>query len=236
MKLLSRISAFLPLAVSLIWLQFLPDRVPIHFDLSGNIDRWGSKWEHLIMPGIVLILGLIFLLLARYELKKGAGNEKALAHAKANQKVLQIAMIATGVLFAAMQGVLLYSASREASENAAKSSVDLSRVTVFGFGVLYIILGNYLPRAKKNSYVGFRCGWSMYNDVTWLKTNRFAGWISILTGVLIVLCAILLPGTWVMISFLILLGFSLVISLVYAAKVYQKEKKEAYADGSNPHG
>ena len=227
MKLLSRISAFLPLAVSLIWLQFLPDQVPIHYDLSGNIDRWGSKWENLIMPGVVLIMGLVFWLVAKFEFKKAVENEKAMAHAKTNAKVLQIAMVATGLLFAVLQGFLLYGAGREVAENATKSSVDLSRVTVIGFGVLYTILGNYLPRAKKNSYVGFRCGWSMYNDVTWLKTNRFAGWISIISGVLIVLCAILLPGAWAMPSFLILLSLSLFISLIYAARVYQKEKKEA---------
>ena len=59
MKLLSKISAFLPLAVTLIWLQFLPDRVPLHYDASGNIDRWGSKWENLLLPGVVLLMGVI---------------------------------------------------------------------------------------------------------------------------------------------------------------------------------
>ena len=224
MKLLSKISAFLPLVVTLIWLQFLPDQVPLHYDASGNIDRWGSKWENLLLPSVVLVMGLIFFLVSKAGLKKAAGDEKALAHAESNVKVIRIVMIATGVMFSVLQAVLLYGAGRDAASGSTQSSVDLSRVIVILLGFLFLILGNYMPKAKRNSTVGFRCGWSMYNDVTWQKCNRFAGLSMIFAGVGVILCGILLSGGWAIGALLLLLTVAVVVSIVYAAKVYQAEK------------
>lgn len=48
---------FLPLAVTAAALTVLPDQVPMHYDLAGEIDRWGSKYENLILPAMVLVIG-----------------------------------------------------------------------------------------------------------------------------------------------------------------------------------
>ena len=47
---------FLPLLVVLISLKFLPDQIPAHYGISGEVDRWGSKYETLIFPGVTLSL------------------------------------------------------------------------------------------------------------------------------------------------------------------------------------
>ena len=76
MKLFARISIILPLAVTLIWLQFLPEQVPLHYDFAGNIDRWGSKWENLLIPGIVLVGGVIAYFSVKAVLRKPVADEK----------------------------------------------------------------------------------------------------------------------------------------------------------------
>ena len=48
---------FLPLAVTAAALTVLPDQVPMHYDLAEEIDRWGSKYENLILPVMVLVIG-----------------------------------------------------------------------------------------------------------------------------------------------------------------------------------
>ena len=55
----------LPLVVSGIALFFLPDRIPGHYGADLTVDRYGSKYEILILPPIILIIGLIFLLAAK---------------------------------------------------------------------------------------------------------------------------------------------------------------------------
>lgn len=224
MKLFSRIATFLPLAVTLIWLPFLPDQVPMHYDLAGNIDGWGSKWENLLLPGVVLLMGIIAYFTIKVGLKKSAADNKQKVHAEANAKVIRIVMIATGIFFTVLQGVLLYKAGRASASDVAADHVDLNRVTTLCMGILFLVLGNYMPKAKLNSMVGFRCGWTMLNDVTWQKSNRFAGCALMLAGLATVACAILLPKGWVIPGMLILLTAAMTVCLVYAAKVYREEK------------
>ena len=44
---------------------FLPDTIPAHYGVSGQVDRWGSKYECFVLPGITLAFGALMLLAAR---------------------------------------------------------------------------------------------------------------------------------------------------------------------------
>ena len=44
----------------------LPDRIPIHFDLSGQVDKYGNKLLELILPVIATGIYLLLSLLTRY--------------------------------------------------------------------------------------------------------------------------------------------------------------------------
>ena len=48
--------SFISLIGTVIVLQFMPDRIPMHYDMAGNIDRWGSKYESLIFPILILAI------------------------------------------------------------------------------------------------------------------------------------------------------------------------------------
>ncbi|WP_246943627.1 DUF1648 domain-containing protein [Bacillus pinisoli] len=41
-----------------VWHQ-LPEQVPAHYNGAGEVDRWGSKWELLILPGIGMFMLLL---------------------------------------------------------------------------------------------------------------------------------------------------------------------------------
>lgn len=50
------IVTIIPLIVTLVVLRFMPDSVPMHYDVMGEIDRWGSKYENLIFPIIIIAM------------------------------------------------------------------------------------------------------------------------------------------------------------------------------------
>ena len=52
----------LSIAVSVIFISMMPDQVPMHYNAAGQVDRMGSKYENLIFPGVMVIIGLSFLL------------------------------------------------------------------------------------------------------------------------------------------------------------------------------
>ena len=58
-----------------VMLFFLPDKVPMHFDLFGKIDRWGSKYELLVIVALTLICLIILYSLAyKSEIKLEKNN------------------------------------------------------------------------------------------------------------------------------------------------------------------
>lgn len=59
-------------------------------------------------------------------------------------------------------------------------------------GILMLILGNFMPRTKSNAAFGLRLPWTLSNEVVWRKSNRFAGCILMLAGILVICLSILL--------------------------------------------
>ena len=44
----------------------IPDKVPMHYDFAGNIDRWGSKLEILILPIITWIMYVFMTIIEKF--------------------------------------------------------------------------------------------------------------------------------------------------------------------------
>ena len=90
MKKIMWIVAMIPVVVTSVVLQFMPDIIPMHHDLEGNTDRWGSKTESFIFPVIILFITLFWhLLIYVFEKKsKNANTEKEQMEAKSSAKVL----------------------------------------------------------------------------------------------------------------------------------------------------
>ena len=94
----------IPVAVTGIVLQFMPDVIPMHHDLAGNTDRWGSKMESFIFPIAILFITLFWhILICVFEKKSVKANpEKEQLEAKSAAKVLSVVGISQAVMFGIM--------------------------------------------------------------------------------------------------------------------------------------
>ena len=204
----------LPLAVTVVSLFFLPEQIPAHYNISGEVDRWGSKFETLVFPAFCIILGLIMLFMARYYEKRGeagAGNANACV----------ITGIACLVLFNAMTVYYLY-ADFKSVEQLDAMPIDIGRL-VFGIlGVVMIIIGGLMPEIKMNSLMGLRTPWSRKNETVWRKSQKFGGLSFIAGGILIIVLCVPLKGAPLMLSGLSILLVLLAVDVYYTYRVAQK--------------
>lgn len=149
-----------------IFLAFLPDRVPMHYNMAGEINRFGSKYENLIFPLFVAVRAAVFVPMVKYRAKKGRPN---------NEKVL---LIATIVVPACLIGTEISSLWKALTFSPAvpqeTNSLEAFKFVAMGLGILMVVLGNLLPKSTRNSVVGLRISWSMKNDVVWQKVNALA--------------------------------------------------------------
>lgn len=223
-----------PFVVTSLILQGLPDKLPMHYDLQGNIDRWGSKTEELIFPIIILLLtGFWHVMIAYYEKKakmipedKAASVNKAQAVAKSNSKLLTIVGICMAVMFGVMHFAILYASCVQANAGLSTMTLDIGKLTCTLAGIFFIIIGNFLPKTKVNSTVGVRTPWSMYNENTWRLSNRLGAWLLIIAGLLTILTTVVANGNISTIMLLVYLIAASVVLIIYSKIVYDRERRE----------
>lgn len=213
------------LIVTAVAVQFMPDLVPMHYDIAGKIDRWGSKYENFIFPVLILIMSLFWHLFIVYFEKKAnrASVDKERAEALSNAKVMRIVGVSMAAMFTVMQGGILYGSYMEANTNADYAYVDIGKLACILSGAILIVLGNFMPKTRKNRIAGVRVSWSLYNDTTWMKSNRFGGAAMIISGLLTVVTAIFTNSGITAALLLVYLLAASAATLIYTHKVYKIE-------------
>ena len=170
----------LSFAVSAILIPMMPETVPVHFNIHGEADRMGSRYEMLIFPGFSVVMGVFMALMAR---SRKSESEK---------KVLLITGVMSSALFMVLGAVFGISALRY--DSAAANMADTYRIIAALIGFTLIVLGNYMPKVGMNSVFGLRTHWSMKNAETWRKSQRFGGISGVICGFILLICSVFLSG------------------------------------------
>lgn len=232
MKKLITALSFVPLIAAAIAVQFMPDKVPLHYDLSGEIDRWGSKYELLLIPAVLLIVMFVFIgIIAHFEnISNNAPDDKTRASAVTNRKAAVGIAFGVLALLAAVLGHTIVKIFATTNAGVSHLEFDDLKFSALLMGILFIVGGNLCSRTKANGAIGLRLSWTEYNDVTWSKSNRFAGKVLCLAGVFSIVSTAFAKGIFAILLMLFFLTASVVISCVYAHKIYTEEKAKTTED------
>lgn len=213
-KKLYSVLMLLPLAAVLIALQFLPDQIPAHYGISGQVDRWGSKYETLIFPAITVVFGAIMLATARYASKQEENGSN-------NESVCLMTGVAGLILFNAMTLFFLFLDFCK-TEDLSSAPVDLYQLLFGILGVGMAAVGNIMPKLRMNSMIGLRTVWSMKNEAVWKKSQRFGGITFLLGGLGIVLTSLLTKGFSCFLWSMGILAVLLVTDILYTRQAAKK--------------
>ena len=179
----------LSLAVSGVALTFLPDTVPVHYNFAGEVDRFGSKFEYLLFPVIMGVVGAIFGL-AAWKCGKKDGKESALT-----EKIMFWSAIFEVLLFSGLGLYFMWKAATYTPGDTGPAvSPDFMRFIGMGVGLLLVLLGNVMPKARKNTLFGLRTKWSMADDEVWRKSQRFGGFSAVALGFLLIVTGIFMDS------------------------------------------
>ena len=182
-----------PLLIAFVAVRFLPDQIPLHYNAAGVIDAWGSKYTEYILAGIFAFSGLVFWFIALVG-DKLADTEAERARAIANARVAVKIGIVVQAMMCALQVVILYGAWRDASMAASVSVLPIWKIVGIGCGILYILIGNEMPKTKPNNLMGVRTVWSCSSPEVWAKSQRAGGISFVVAGVLCIVFSLLLHG------------------------------------------
>lgn len=193
-----------------------PDQVPMHYGISGEPDRFGSKYENLLWPALGIVLAVVFAFLAKAQGKKtGAPNEKLFLIAG-----LGVLVLLTAIGFFSMIKAISYD-----PKSSGSLSDDILRFENIAFGILFVILGNLMPKARRNSAFGVRTKWSMANDAVWQKSQRFGGITAVVGGLCMIVLSPFVPGMWNLAVLLAAVLALAVLSSYMSYRYYQEYMK-----------
>lgn len=192
------------------WMQLPADAsIPVHWNAAGEADRFGGKFEGLIMMPLVA-LGLTILLAIVPSISPKGEN-------------IQRSGTAYSVLWCATLLLLLalYIASLTEILGWFTNALQLTLSTVFG--IFFIVLGNYMGKIRHNYMFGVRTPWTIASEQSWNKTHRITGRIWVIVGILT-----LLTGLFVSValsSYIMLIGIlgSTLFALIYSYIVWKND-------------
>jgi uncharacterized membrane protein len=208
------------LALSIACWNSVPDRIPVHWNLHGEPDRYGSRLEGLlVMPALIALLPALIALLVRI----GPRRE----HMERSSGAIGTIIVAIGALFTGIHVLALHAAT------SPDPTLD-GRWIFVGMGVLFVVLGNMMPKIRSNYFVGIRTPWTLESDRVWTLTHRFGGWSMAIGGLAVLVAAFALPmATAGVVCFSIIMVASL-LPVIYSWRVSLREPMDGPHDLASP--
>lgn len=215
--------AIFQMVLVIVMLFFLPDKVPMHFDLFGQIDRWGSKYELFVIVALTLIcLVLLYSLVYKSEIKL----EKDYLDAdkrKELQRQVNI-LLYSGIGFEVLMTFFIVFSGLKSVQTEETINSKENILQSFGIlsGSILIILGILLFFIKKNSVIGIRTKWSLKNELTWKYSQRYSAVVFLIAGLGNILISIFYHGEYLLILIVVISIIANMYCIYLTKKMYLK--------------
>ena len=191
----------LPILAGLILWNQLPEQMPTHWNAAGEVDGWSGKAFAVFgLPLIMVAAQWLCMLGTAADPKKSNHSEKVL------HLVLWISPVLSVVLHAVTYATALGHA------------VPMEVVMPILIGLIFTIIGNYMPKCKQNYTIGIKIPWTLDNEENWNRTHRFAGWLWTFCGIAI-MCTGFFGGFWVFLPVTLLMVLA---PIIYSYVLHKK--------------
>ena len=173
----------LPFCVAAALWNKLPDPMPNHWGINGQVDGYASKpVAALLLPCINLAFTALMMVLPRIDPKFARYDEETKASLRRTFAAMRLAVTLYLSLLALVVLVMpLYPAIR------------MPTVIGSGAGLLLMVLGNLMTKLRPNWFYGIRTRWTLESRDVWIKTHRLGGRLMMAGGVCILIFGLLLP-------------------------------------------
>lgn len=186
----------------------LPEAIPSHWNAAGEIDDTMNKANYSLLILLPIGIYLMMKVLPLIDPKRKAYQ----IHAKAYQVILLATYIMMSLF--AWLGVL----------TAMGMRFDVSRIALFSIGILFIVMGNFMPQIRQNYFFGIKTPWTLASEVVWKKTHRVGGYTFTIAGILAICLGFLWRSDFVFMVIGIM-GLAGLFPVIYAYWLYRKLEK-----------
>lgn len=205
---ISSVVILLPILFGVIFWNQLPEHMTSHFGGDGVADGTAPKAFVVFgMPLMLLAIHWLCLGLTCLDKKSQQYHNKLVMITYSIMPVLSI--VVNGIIYSLALGMEL----------------NLFMLLPAFLGVMFIVIGNYMPKTTRNRSMGIKLRWTMGNDENWQKTHRLGGRLQVVSGILMLISAPF--SIEASIGMLVVaLVLAVVVPTVYSYMLYRKHKAE----------
>jgi uncharacterized membrane protein len=195
--------------------DYLPDQVPVHWDIKGEADQYTARDRVLpyllISPGVMAVITLLALVLPWLSPKPYDVN-------RFSRTYYYVFTLVT-VLFAYIQVTILLA-------TAGQGAIAV-KMMIGGIFLFFAALGNVLGKVRRNFWMGVRTPWTIASEMVWNQTHRIAAWLYTAVGI-VGLVAVLL-GVNLIVVFAVFM-ICVMLPIPYSLYLYKKLEREGKLD------
>ena len=197
----------IPVVIAVMVYPHMPERVPIHWNIHGQVNNYGSReFGTFFLPLLNIAMYVLFLVMPKLDPKYANYSKFGSSYLTIRYSLHLFFMLMFGVTVAASLGY----------------PINIGRWVPAGVAVLFIVMGNIMGRVRHNYFVGFRYPWTLANEEVWRRTHQLGSKLMVVGGFLALFGVIFTQGNA---SFMILMIGILVptiITTVYSYIIFKR--------------
>lgn len=194
----------LPILAGAFLYDRLPETVATHFGVNGEANGWSSRAFTVFgLPALMAGCNLLVWFSLHTDPKKKNMNPTL--------RALAVWMVpALSVLLSAMT-----------LGNALGYAMHIEVATPLLLGLLYVVIGNYLPKTRQSYTMGIRLPWTLASEENWNRTHRIAGFLWVFGGIATILLTLLrIWSFWL--PFILITLLLVLVPTAYSFLLYKK--------------
>jgi uncharacterized membrane protein len=193
----------------------LPERIPTHWNFRGEVDGWSSRlWGSLLAPLVSAGIWVLLPVLRRVDPRR-----------RNYDRFEPTFWLLVNLLVVFLAGIHVMTLGV-----ALGWAIDMTRAILVIVGLMFAVLGNYLPRLRSNWWMGIRTPWTLESETVWRSTHRLAGYTFVIGG-LATAGSALLPSAIAIGPAMAAMLTAAFVPVVYSYVAYQRERREAEQPG-----
>lgn len=193
----------------------LPAEVASHWDIQGQPNRYLPRFWGAAMPALMVAVIAVLTVVLPYISPRSF-------------EIAPFGQVYVGLMLV-MQAVVLVIGLTSLLA-AAGYAVPVSTIVLACVGLLFMVLGNYMGKLRKNFFIGIRTPWTLASDAVWERTHRFGGWLFMLAGIAWVIAGLTGAPKWLL---WVALVVAAVIPPVYSYVIYRRLDQHHQLEGED---
>lgn len=198
----------IPVIMTVILYSRLPDQIPTHWNIQGQVNKYGDRNSSFLTAAIPFIIVLLMQVVPKIDPKKR--NYASFEGAYYNFQ-LMLAVVMGGIHMLALITALGY------------EFIKVDTGIKLLLAVMFTIIGNMMPKFKHNYFIGIRTPWTLANENVWFATHRLGGKLWFYGGLLMIIFSFVPGPISGAVYFTVIMGTTFFMVL-YSYLVFRKQQ------------